>query len=47
MSVKGNRGSEEGVDDVWVVVDFLVDHKGEDAHLGSTTVVKLDGSLEG
>ena len=35
--VEGNGGTKKGVDDVWVVVKLLVDHKGEDAHLGGTS----------
>ena len=37
--------SEQGVDDVWVVVEFLVDHEGQDAHLGGPAVVQLDRQL--
>ena len=36
--VEGNWGTKKGVDDVWVVVKLLVDHKGKDTHLGSTTI---------
>ena len=43
--VERNRGAEEGVDDVGVVVQLLVHHEGEDAHLSSTAVVQLDGQL--
>ena len=37
--VEWNWSSEEGVDDVRVVVELLVDHQGKDTHLSSTTVV--------
>ena len=43
--VEGDGVAEEGVDDVGVVVQLLVHHQGEDAHLGSTAVVELDGEL--
>ena len=43
--VEGDRGAEEGVDDVRVVVELLVNHEGKDAHLSSTAVVELDGQL--
>ena len=42
-SVESNGGAEKVVDDVGVVVKLLVDHEAEDAHLGGTTVVELDG----
>ena len=45
LLVEGDGVAEEGVDDVWVVVQLLVDHEGEDAHLGGTAVVELDGEL--
>ena len=45
VEVEGDGVAEEGVDDVWVVVKFLVYHEGKDAHLGGTAVVKLDGCL--
>jgi hypothetical protein len=31
--VEGHGGAEQGVDDVGVVVELLVHHEGEDAHL--------------
>ena len=43
--VEWNRVAEEGVDDVGVVVQLLVNHQGKDAHLGGTAVVQLDGEL--
>ena len=43
--VEGHGVAEERVDDVRVVVELLVDHEGEDAHLGGTAVVELDGEL--
>ena len=43
--VEWDRVAEEGVDDVGVVVQLLVDHQGKDTHLGGTAVVELDGEL--
>ena len=43
--VERHGGAKERVDDVWVVVELLVHHEGEDSHLGSTAVVQLDGEL--
>ena len=43
--VEWDRVAEEGVDNVGVVVQLLVNHQGEDAHLGGTAVVQLDGEL--
>ena len=43
--VEWDRVAEEGVDDVGVVVQLLVNHQGKDAHLGGTAVVQLDGEL--
>ena len=34
----GHGESEQKVDDVWVVVQLLVNHHGHDAHLGSTAI---------
>ena len=45
LLVEGDRSSKKRVDDVWVVVKLLVDHKTKDTHLGSTAVVELDGNL--
>ena len=45
LLVEGNWGAEKGVDDIGVVVQLLVHHEGEDAHLGGTAVVELDGKL--
>ena len=45
LLVEGDRGAEEGVDDVGVIVQLLVHHEGEDAHLSSAAVVELDGQL--
>lgn len=45
LLVEGHRVSEEGVDDVWVVVELLMHHQGEDAHLGGTAVVQFNGEL--
>ena len=42
--VEGDGVAQEGVDDVGVVVELLVHHEGEDAHLG-TAVVELDRLL--
>ena len=36
--VEGHGESEQKVDDLWVVVQLLVDHHGHDAHLGSTAI---------
>ena len=43
--VEGDGGAEEGVDDVGVIVQLLVDHEGKDAHLGRTAIVELDREL--
>lgn len=43
--VERNRGAKEGVDDVWVVVQLLVNHQCKDAHLSSSAVVQFDGTL--
>ena len=43
--VERDRGAEQGVDDVRVVVELLVDHEAKDAHLGGATIVQLDGKL--
>ena len=43
--VERYRESEKIIDDVWVVIQLLMDHKGKDAHLGSTTIVQLNGHL--
>ena len=43
--VEWNRGAEKGVDDVRVVVELLVHHQGQDAHLGGSAVVQLDRQL--
>ena len=43
--VESDWVTKKGVDDVWVVIKLLVDHKGKDTHLGSTAVVELDGKL--
>ena len=40
--VEGNWGTKKGVDDVWVVVKLLVDHKGKDTHLSSTAIVQFN-----
>ena len=45
LLVEGNWVAEERVDDVGVVVQFLVDHEGEDAHLGGAAIVELDGEF--
>ena len=45
LLVEWHGGAEEGVDDIGVVVELLVHHECEDAHLGSTAVVELDGEL--
>ena len=43
--IERNRGSKEGVQDVWVTVDLLVDHEAKDTHHGSTAVVELNSLL--
>ena len=43
--VELDGGAQEGVDDVRVVVQLLVHHQGQDAHLSSAAVVQLDGQL--
>ena len=43
--VELDGGAQEGVDDVGVVVQLLVHHQGQDAHLGGAAVVQLDGQL--
>ena len=45
LLVEGNGVTKEGVDDIGIVVQLLVDHEGEDSHLGGATVVKLDGKF--
>ena len=45
LLVERDRISEEGVDDVRIVVELLVDHEGEDTHLSGTSVVQLNGEL--
>ena len=45
-SVEVNRGTQQVVEHVRIVAgELLVDHKGEDSHLGGTAVVELDGTL--
>jgi len=44
-SVEVNRRAKNGVDDVRVVIQLLVHHKGKDTHLGGAAVVQLDGAL--
>jgi len=41
--VECDWGTEKGVDNVWVVVKLLVNHKSKNAHLGGTTIVELNG----
>ena len=43
--VERNGGAKKGVDDVWVVVQLLVNHQSKDTHLGSATVVQFNGCL--
>mmetsp|Transcript_15103 Transcript_15103/g.32964 ORF Transcript_15103/g.32964 Transcript_15103/m.32964 type:complete len:224 (-) Transcript_15103:53-724(-) len=43
LLVESDGVAEQGVDDVGVVVQLLVDHQGQDAHLGGAAVVQLDG----
>jgi len=44
-SVEGDGGTEQGVDDVGVIVELLVYHKSKDTHLRGAAIVKLDGEL--
>ena len=39
MQIEWNGVTEERVDDIGIVVQFLVDHQGEDAHLGSAAII--------
>ncbi|CAM9091393.1 unnamed protein product, partial [Ectocarpus sp. 6 AP-2014] len=43
--VEGVRRADEVVDDVGLVVELLVHHEGEDAHLCRAAVVELDRAL--
>ena len=43
LLVERNGSAKEGVDDIRIVVQLLVNHQSKDAHLGSTAVVQLDG----
>jgi hypothetical protein len=45
LLVEWDGGAKEGVDDIGVVVQLLVHHEGEDAHLGSTSIVEFDCCL--
>ncbi|CAN0053431.1 unnamed protein product, partial [Ectocarpus fasciculatus] len=45
--VEGVARAEEVVDDVRLVVELLVHHEAEDAHLGGAAVVELDRALGG
>ena len=45
LLVERDGESKQRVDDVGVVVQLLVNHECEDAHLSSAAVVELDGSL--
>ena len=41
LLVESHGEAEEAVDHVGVVIELLVDHQRQNAHLGSTTVVQL------
>jgi len=43
--VKGHRSAKDVIDNVRVVVQALVHHKAEDAHLGGAAVVELNATL--
>ena len=43
--VERDRGAKEGVKDVWVSIELLVDHKTGDTHHGSTAIVKFNSLL--
>ena len=45
LLIEGNRITKERVDDIGIIVQLLVHHKGKYAHLGGATVIELDGSL--
>ena len=45
LLVEWDRSAKEGVDDIGVVVQLLVHHEGEDAHLSGTSIVELDCCL--
>lgn len=45
LLIERYRCVEEGVDNIGVVVELLVDHQCKDAHLCGATVVQLDPSL--
>jgi hypothetical protein len=45
LLVESNRGAEDVVEDIGVIVDELVGNEAEDTHLGSAAVVKLNGGL--
>mmetsp|Transcript_25329 Transcript_25329/g.56087 ORF Transcript_25329/g.56087 Transcript_25329/m.56087 type:complete len:231 (-) Transcript_25329:40-732(-) len=47
LLVESDGVAEQGVDDVGVAIKLLVDHEGQDAHLGGAAVVQLDGGLLG
>ena len=40
--VEGDREAKKGVDDVRIVVQLLVNHKGKDTHLSSTAIVQFN-----
>lgn len=45
LLVESDGEAEEGVDNIGIIVELLVDHQGQDAHLSGTAVVQLDGEL--
>ena len=45
LLIEGNRITKERVDDIGIIVQLLVHHKGKYAHLSSATVVELYSSF--
>ena len=45
LLIERHGETQEVVDDVWVVVELLVDHEGKNAHLGGTTVIEFNRQL--
>ena len=43
--VEGNRETQQGIDDVGVVIQLLVHHQSQDAHLSGTAVVEFNSQL--
>jgi hypothetical protein len=45
LLVEWHGGAKKGVDDIRIVVQLLVHHKRQDAHLGGTAVIQLYSCL--